>query len=273
MIAGIELNTVDVTFQGKGFTADQASHESIVSAQKLTLDHQFTNGQCLVLLRRNVENALTVEVDPSPNAYIKALNKTGLSAQGALIYYGDDFTYLGNDCGYELTHMIDTDRSLENVAGVVVGLIRNNESTPYTWVFVDRQQLDAAINYQIAEVFGGVVQSERTIKGLMLNVAIRFMMKWQMDSQFPFPVDFSHYNALVELHQDLVAKCQKERRPRSTGPAYSTRQYRSVKNHPSSVEALMGELASPEAASDTILKTFNPMKPVIPEVDFNEFGV
>lgn len=141
-------------------------------------------------------------------------------------------------------------------------------------MFVDRQQLDAAINYQIAEVFGGVVQSERTIKGLMLNVAIRFMMKWQMDSHSSRSLLISatttRWWSCIKIWWPSVKKSASHALPArhiapvSTGPLKIT--HRPLK--PSWVN-----WPSPEAASDTILKTFNPMKPVIPEVDFNEFGV
>lgn len=267
MIAGIELESITAEFQGMAVTAAQASGDSISAAKDLAHDCRLSNGQCLLLLRRDIDNNLTVEIDPSPLAYIAALNATGLHAQGALVYYGDDFTYHGNHCGYELTPSLNIERNLENVAGVVVGLVRNGEPKPYTYAFVDRQQLNAAIDFQRGECYGGVEQSEKTMKGLMLNVAIRYLMKWQINSSFPFPVDFTRYYELLQLHNDLTARCQQERQRLVAVQNSSVRRFRTVKCIPSAIETLV---QNGDAQTKPLLNTF--VQPKMVDIfDFDSF--
>lgn len=268
MIAGIELESVSAEFQGIAVTAAQASGASISAAKDLAHDWQLSNGQCLILLRRNIDNDLTLEIDPSPLAYIAALNATGLHTQGALVYYGDDFTYNGNHCGYELTPSLNIERNLANVAGVVVGLLRNGEHKPYTYAFVDRQQLNVAIDYMRGECFGGVEQSENTMKGLMLNVAIRYLIKWQINSRFPFPVDFNRYYELLQLHNDIVIRCQQERQRLVALQNSSVRNFRTVKSIPSTIEMLMQSEGAP---AKPLLNTFEQPK-MVDIFDFDTFS-
>ena len=92
MIAGLELTTITAQFQGQTVNAAQANPYSLQAVQEAMIDLQLNPQDCLLILRRSVNNELTAEVDPSPTAYIKALNATGLHVQGCLVYYGDDFT-------------------------------------------------------------------------------------------------------------------------------------------------------------------------------------
>jgi len=248
MIAGIELESVTAEFQGIAVTAAQASGTSISAAKDLAHDWQLSNGQCLILLRRNIDNDLTT--------------------QGALVYYGDNFTYNGNHCGYELTPSLNVDRNLANVAGVVVGLLRNGEQRPYTYAFVDRQQLNVAIDYMRGECFGGVEQSEKTMKGLMLNVAIRYLIKWQINSRFPFPVDFNRYYELLQLHNDITTRCQQERQRLVALQNSSVRNFRTVKSLPSTIEILMQSEGDP---AKPLLNTFEQPK-IMDTFDFDTFS-
>ncbi|MGU5726775.1 MULTISPECIES: hypothetical protein [Aeromonas] len=272
MIAGLELTTITAQFQGQTVNAAQANPYSLQAVQEAMIDLQLNPQDCLLILRRSVNNELTAEVDPSPTAYIKALNATGLHVQGCLVYYGDDFTYHGNEVGYDLVPSATADRSVANVAAVVIGLTRYKETKPYTYALIDRSQLDAAIDYQNAECYGGVEQNERTIKGLMLNVAIRFMMKWQINSRFPFPTDFSGYFRLLEAHNGIVEKCQQERQRLTATLSGSLRRFRSVKAIPSTIETLMEAAGNPRLA-DTILTLYEPPKPKACAFDFNDFGL
>ena len=276
MLTDADLSAMTAQYQGNTISAIQAKPESLTSLEHLIVDMGFEPGDYLVLMRRNINHELVVMLDPSPAAYMKALNKTSLHVGGKLIYFGDDFTYHGNDLGYDHTPDPSVEHSIENVAGVALGLYRVNEkgvseSTPYTYLFVDRQQLMAGLEYQEQECFNGVVQDDKTVRGLMINIAIRSMMKWQINSSFRFPVNFDRYFQLVELHDKLVEQCQQEFRREASVMASSMRHFRSVKAIPSVVDSLV-PLPGRHANAVPLIRLFDKPKTQT-TFNFEDFGI
>jgi hypothetical protein len=67
---GVELTTITAQFQGQTVNAAQANPYSLQAVQEAMIDLQLNPQDCLLILRRSVNNELTAEVDPSPKAYM-----------------------------------------------------------------------------------------------------------------------------------------------------------------------------------------------------------
>lgn len=270
-VPGIDLALTVGYFGGERYIATQASPESVRTAAAVYADMLLEPRCTLVMMRASIKRELEIFLEPSPIAYCLALLKTGLRVSASLVYYGDDFTYRGQDTPWTLTAKAEVSRSLDSVAGVALSLTRYTDSEPTSFLFVDRKQIDTANEWFLSGACGGFIHDDKTLKALMLNAAIRYLIKWVINEKFTFPTDFSPYLALVELHRENGLKTSRECAIRDASSAVSSpRKFRTVRAIPSVTEALMS--AGKTKAPTTMLKTFQIEEPPLPVVeDFDSF--
>lgn len=274
-IPGIDLSSSSAMFAGERYVANAASPESIRIAAGVYAETLREPRCTLVMLRASAKYELEVFLEPSPIAYCLALLKTGLRVAASLVYYGDDFVYRGQDEAWSLAAKSDARRDLADVAGVALSLTRYKDESPTTFLFVDRTQLNTAKDWFLSGACAGMMPDEKTIKALMLNAAIRYLVKWVIDEKFKFPTDFSAYFSLLELHKENELKASKEAAIyEANAAAAAANKYRTVKNIPSVTEALMNASRSSKTTAIPLLKTFEPemLEPIMTD-DFESFGL
>ena len=184
MIAGLELTTITAQFQGQTVNAAQATVQPSGCSGEAMIDLQLNPQDCPLILRRSMNNELTAEVDPSPRLISRRSPPPACMCRAV---WSTTATTSPTTVTRWVAIWCRPPRPTALLptwppSSSADPLIKRPSRTIYA--LIDRSQLDAAIDYQNAEV----AESSRTRgpSGLMLNVAIRFMM--EMADQLPLPV-------------------------------------------------------------------------------------